>query len=83
MNIIDTGNLLNIEAKLFGQKNNKSIVYTFIESQHTLYIDKREILLSQIQACDRLLKYLKDESDITTINNEISSLKMSLDFILY
>ncbi|MGN6351179.1 MAG: hypothetical protein ACTHJ7_02665 [Candidatus Nitrosocosmicus sp.] len=83
MNIIDTGNLLNIEAKLFGQENNKSIIYSFVESQHTLYIDKREILLSQIQACDRLLIYLKDESDITTINNEISSLKMSLDFMLY
>jgi predicted phosphatase len=83
MNIIDTGNLLNIEAKLFGQQNNKSITYSFIEAQHTLYLDKREILLSQIQACDRLLKYLKDESDIKTINNEISSLKMSLDFMLY
>jgi hypothetical protein len=83
MNIIETGNLLNIEAKLFGQENNKSIAYSFIESHHILYIDKREILLSQIQACDRLLKYLKDESDINTINNEISSLKMSLDFMLY
>jgi hypothetical protein len=83
MNIIETGNLLNIEAKLYGEKNNKNIVYSLIESQHNLCIDKREIILSQIQACERLLIYLKEEYDIIAINNEISALKMSLDFMLY
>ena len=83
MNIIETGNLINIEAKLYGKKNNKNIVYSFMESQHNLCINKREIILSQIQACERLLNYLKEEHDIIAINNEITSLKMSLDFMLY
>ena len=32
-----------------------------------LYIDKKEIIVAQIQACERLLKYVKDEMDITAI----------------
>lgn len=83
MNIVETGNFLNIEAKLYGKRDNKNIVYSFREPHHSLCIDKREILLSQIQACEHLLNYLKEEYDITAINNEISSLKMSLDFMLY
>ena len=83
MNIIETGNLLNIEAKLYGEKNNKNIVYSFIEPQHNLCIDKREIIISQIQACECLLNFLKEEHDIIAINNEITNLKMSLDFMLY
>ena len=83
MNIIETGTNLNIEAKLYGEKNSKNIVYSFIAPQHSLCVDKREILLSQIQACERLSNYLKEETDLKTINNEVSSLKMSLDFMLY
>ena len=83
MNIIETGTNLNIEAKLYGEKNSKNIVYSFIEPQHSLCVDKREILLSQIQACERLSNNLKEETDLKTINNEVSSLKMSLDFMLY
>jgi len=83
LNIIETGTNLNIEAKLYGEKNSKNKVYSFIEPQHSLCVDKREILLSQIQACERLSNYLKEETDLKTINNEVSSLKMSLDFMLY
>jgi hypothetical protein len=83
LNIIETGTNLNIEAKRYGEKNSKNIVYSFIGPQHSLCVDKREILLSQIQACERLSKYLKEETDLKTINNEVSSLKMSLDFMLY
>ena len=83
MNIIETGTNLNIEAKLYGEENSKNIIYSLIEPQHSLCVDKREILLSQIQACDRLSNYLKEETDLKTINNEIFSLKMSLDFMLY
>lgn len=83
MNITETGTNLNKEAKLYGEKNSKNVLYSFIEPQHSLCGDKREILSSQIQACERLSNYLTEEIDLKTINNEVSSLKMSLDFMLY
>lgn len=83
MNIIETETPFVVEAKTCGCKNKKSISYHFIESAHSLCLDKREIILAQIQACDRLLKYTKDELDLKAINKEISDLKLALDLMHY
>jgi hypothetical protein len=80
MNIIEAGTGLNIEAKLFRERNSINIVYSFIEPPHSLCVNKREIILSQIQACERLFSHIKEETELKTINKEISSLKTSLDF---
>ena len=81
MNIAQTENPFVIEAKTCGCKNKKTITYSFIESSHSLCIDRREIILAQIQACERLLKYTKDEIDIKVIEKEIIELKFALDLI--
>jgi len=39
--------------------------------------------LAQIQACNRLLKYAKDESDREAINRELGELKLTLDMMHY
>ncbi len=83
MNIAQTENPFVIEAKTCGCKNKKNITYSFIESSHSLCIDRREIILAQIQACERLLKYVQDEIDLRTINKEISELKLAQDLISY
>ena len=44
-------------------------------------MDKKDILSSQLEACERLLKYATEEIDKQTIEKEILGLKMTLDLI--
>jgi len=83
MNIAESENPFVIEAKTCGCKDKRSITYSFIESSHSLCIDRRDIILAQIQACERLLKYAKDETDLNTIEKEILELKFALDLISF
>jgi len=83
MNIINSETPIIVEAKTCGYNNERIVSYKFIESLHDLYIDKKEIIVAQIQACERLLKYVKDEIDSITIKKEISELKLALDLIHY
>jgi hypothetical protein len=57
------------------------VTYFFIDSCHTLCLDKKDIIYAQIEACSRLSRYNRDEKDKKVIENEIEELKMSLDLI--
>jgi hypothetical protein len=57
MNIIESEMPHLVEAKTCFNKGEKSVSYHFIESSHNLCLEKGELLLAQIQACERLLKY--------------------------
>ncbi len=83
MNIVksDTQNI--IEAKTSGCNKKKSITYYFVESAHSLCLDKSEIILAQIQACERLLNYTKDNNEIISIEKEILGLNFALDLIQF
>ncbi len=84
MNIVNSEMPFIIEAKTCGCKNKKNISYSLIESSHNLCIDREEIILAQIQACERLLKYVNGETDVVkVINREIAELKLALDLIHY
>ncbi len=83
MNIAQTESPFVIEAKTCGCKNKKNITYSFIESSHSLCIDRREIILAQIQACERLLKFIKDKIELAAIEKEISELKLAQDLTSY
>ncbi|HEY0579291.1 MAG TPA: hypothetical protein VGC75_01170 [Candidatus Nitrosocosmicus sp.] len=81
MNIVKTEQPFLIEAKSSGYYQKKSISYNFIESAHSLCLNKIEIISAQIQACERLLKFTKNETDMTVIEKEIVELKFALDLI--
>ncbi len=83
MNIVKTEAPFLIEAKTSGFSEKKSISYYFIESVHSLCLNKIEIILEQIQACERLLKYVKDKTDEAIIEKEILELKFALDLISF
>jgi hypothetical protein len=83
MNIAESENPFVIEAKTCGCKDKRSITYSFIESSHSLCIDRRDIILAQIQACERLLKYLKDKTETAAVEKEIATLKLTQDLISY
>ncbi|MGN6629726.1 MAG: hypothetical protein ACTHKJ_07585 [Candidatus Nitrosocosmicus sp.] len=81
MNIVKAEQPILIEAKTSGYDKKRSISYHFIESSHILCLSKIEIILAQIQACERLLKYAKDKMDLTIIEKETLELKFALDLI--
>jgi hypothetical protein len=84
MNIIENEIPYLVEAKTCGCKERgKSVSYHFLESSHSLCLEKGELVLAQIQACERLLKYAKDEEDINVLKEEISKLRLALDLIRY
>ena len=84
MNIIESEEPYMVEAKTCGCKEReKSVSYHFIESSHSLCLDKGEWILSQIGACERLLKYSKDDDETVVLKDEITRLKLALDLMRY
>ena len=72
----------HIEAKTCGcREKSVKIAYSFVDTYHSLCLDKKEIMLGQIHACERLLKYTTDEVDKSVLTKEIAELKMTLDLL--
>lgn len=46
-----------------------------------LFKDKKDVILSEIRACEILKKYARDELDTRTIEMEIADLHMILDLL--
>ena len=64
----------------------KKVSYKFVDSYHSLCLDKRDIIFEELNACERLLKYSKDyniddEIEKKAIESEIAYLKMILDLM--
>jgi hypothetical protein len=82
VNIAHTEEDYDIVAKTCGCKDRtRKVTYSFIDSYHSLCRDKKDIILSEIQACERLLKYTRDENDKFILENEIPELKLALDLM--
>jgi hypothetical protein len=82
MNISSLETSLQVEAKTCGCKEKgRTVTYSFIDSYHSLCIDKREIIWNQIRACEKLLKYVNDDDDRSSIEREIGELKTILDLL--
>ena len=82
MNIVYKETPLSIMAKTCGySERNRRVTYAFLDSYHSLCLDKKDIIYSEIQACQRLLKYTKDKVDKRVIEKEITGLKIALDLM--
>jgi hypothetical protein len=86
LNISEAESPYGIMAKTCGCENKKrKVTYSLIDSYHSLCHDKKDLILGQIEACERLVKYTvqhgRDETDKQAIENEIDELKMVLDLI--
>ena len=82
MNIAHAEEEFDIVAKTCGCKDKmRKVTYSFIDSYHGLCRDKKDILISEIQACERLLKYTREENDKIILENEIAELKLILDLL--
>lgn len=72
MNIVEI-ELPRIVTKLSGSKeqNNLKVTYSFVEESHTLFIDKKDIILSQFRACENLLKETGNKIEEQIIQHEM------------
>lgn len=59
----------------------QKIMYQFVDEPHSLCADKKEILLAQMLACQKLLKYADAEEDKDLITKEIAEIRLALDLL--
>jgi hypothetical protein len=72
-----------LKAKTCGSacKNAKKVVYSFAdETSQILFVDKRDVIKNQLEACQRLLPYMS-KIDRALVEKEILELKMVLDLM--
>ena len=81
MNLLDSESVVQIDAKLCGTVHKRKIAYSTVDLDHAFYINKKDILLAQIHACELLYKYIADIFDINVLKKEISDLKLMLDLM--
>jgi hypothetical protein len=81
MNVTDLESSIQIDAKICGSTQRRKIAYSIIDFHHTLCINKKDIILAQISACELLYKYTTDRFDSNVLKKEILDLKLMLDLI--
>lgn len=81
MNLTDLDSTIEIDAKLCGSSHSRRIAYSVMDFHHSLYINKKDIILGQIRACELLYKYAIDSLDRNILRKEILDLKLILDLI--
>jgi hypothetical protein len=86
MNIViasDSDVPILLTAKTCGSacKNAKKVVYSLAdETSQILFVDKRDVIKNQLEACQRLLPYIS-KIDRALVEKEILELKMVLDLM--
>lgn len=81
MSLMDLDSNIQIDAKLCGSLNRRRIAYSIADLHQSLYINKKDIILGQIRACEILYKYAIDSLDRNVLRKEILDLKLMLDLI--
>ena len=81
MKLTDLDSTIEIDANLCGSFHRRRIAYSVMDFHHSLYINKKDIILGQIRACDLLYKYAIDSLDRNVLRKEILDLKLMLDLI--
>ena len=81
MNILEVEFPLKIEAKTTRYNDKTNVIYSIAELQHNFCIDKKEIIIEQIKACENLSRYNINKSDSLALEKEISELKIALNIL--
>ena len=77
----DVPTLLTAKTCSSSCKNAKKVVYSFAdEASQVLFVDKRDVIKNQLEACQRLLSYIS-KIDRALVEKEILELKMVLDLM--
>jgi len=81
MNVLEVEFPLKIEAKKSKYNDKTNVIYSFAELQHNICINKKEIIIEQIKACENLSRCTINQSDSLALEREISELKSALDIL--
>ncbi len=82
MNIITEEYDSPVMAKTCGCKSNRrKVTYSFLNESHSLCLDRKDLIMAQLEACNKLMKYATDEVDRKAVEKEINELKMTLDLM--
>ena len=81
MNILEVKFPLKIEAKTTRYNDKTNVIYSIAELQHNFCIDKKEIIIEQIKACQNLSRYNINKSDSLALEREIHELKIALNIL--
>lgn len=81
LNIAGSETSVNMVAKMCGCTDKRKISYALFQGSHDLCLDKKDIVSSQLEACERLFKYAADEYERSALEREIRELKMALDLM--
>ncbi len=82
MNIAASEIPASIVAKTCGcTERGRKVTYALLDSSHGLCLDKKDIISAQLEACERLLKYVADQDDSVALEQEIKELKIALDLM--
>jgi hypothetical protein len=55
------------------------VTYRLLDSYYIICLDKRDIILAELEARNKLLKYSMDENGKSAVSEEIEGLKIVLD----
>ena len=72
---------MKIEAKTTRYNDKTNVIYSIAELQHNFCLNKKEIIMEQIKACENLSRYTINKSDSLALEREISELKVALDIL--
>ena len=82
MNITNSEAPCEMIAETCGCKEkHRKVTYTFVDTYHNLCKDKKDIIISEIQACKKLRNYSKDELELKAIETELVELRITLDLL--
>lgn len=81
MSLADFDSTIEISAKLCGSLDKRRIAYSVEDLHQSLYINKKDIILGQIRACEILYKYAIDNLDRNVLRKEMLDFKLMLDLI--
>lgn len=83
MDVVYPQSNLVVIAKTCGHKDGggQKVTYALSEEFHSLCMDRKDVLQAEVEACEKLLKHVVNESDRSIIEEEISALKMALDLL--
>jgi hypothetical protein len=82
LNICEKEVRQTILARTCGCKERRrKVTYSFIDSYHSLCLDKRDIILTELDACRKLLGYAVDETEKKTTETEILELQLAIDLM--
>ncbi|MEO9320495.1 MAG: hypothetical protein ABI361_07465 [Nitrososphaera sp.] len=82
MNIDEAEYEVPVVAKTYRSRDStKRVTYSFRSESHALCMDKKDLIMAQLEACERLLKYASDPLDKAAIEQEIRELRMALDLM--